>query len=106
MDNTLTIHLTPYARFKICLGSEVRTIDMLKMTEVYYYNNKRELQKLGLYNISSSEFFRKQQNSSFEILCMIENGSIIFTSLAFRIIEDDITMLLGDLIHQPNWQAN
>jgi hypothetical protein len=75
---------------------------MLKMTEVYYYNNKRELHKIGLYNMSSSDFLRRQNNNGFDVLCMIENGAIIFTSPEFRTIEEDISMLLSDLISDPN----
>lgn len=71
------------------------------MTEVYYYNNKRELQKLELYNISSSEFLQKQ-HSGFKVLCMIENGSILYTSAEFRVIEENISALMTDLINEPN----
>lgn len=75
---------------------------MQNMTEVYYYNNKKELQKLELYNISSSEFLQKQPNSCFNVLCVIENGSIVYTSVEFMIIEEGISVLMADLINEPN----
>ncbi len=72
------------------------------MTEVFYHNSNKELQKLELYNISGSMYLETQSSSNFKILCIIENGSIILTSPEFTIIEDEISALLMDLISQPS----
>jgi hypothetical protein len=72
------------------------------MTEVFYYNSKKDLHKLELYNISGQIYLEKQFNSCFEILCIIESGSIIYSSKTFTLIEDSICTLLEDLISQPN----
>jgi hypothetical protein len=72
---------------------------MLRMTEVYYYNTARELQKLELYNVSSSEFLQKLHNG-FNVFCTIENGSIIYSSYEFGVVEEYISVLMTDLISQ------
>lgn len=72
------------------------------MTEIFYNNNIGELHKLLLHNISGSEFIKKQNNTCFKILCAIEDGTIIFTSPEFKIIQDNISMILIDLISEPN----
>jgi virulence-associated protein VapD len=75
---------------------------MHKLTEVFYYNAKKELQKLELYNIKGSMYLEKQQNKSLNILCIIENGMITYTSPEFGIIEDSISDLLTDLTTHAN----
>jgi hypothetical protein len=71
------------------------------MTEIFYNNNIGELHKLLLHNINGPEFI-KQNNTCFKILCAIEDGTIIFASPEFKIIEDSISMILMDLISEPN----
>jgi hypothetical protein len=75
---------------------------MQQITEVFYHNSKKELQKLELYNISGLMYLEKQSPNCFHILCIIENNSIIYSSAAFALIEDSISTLLEDLITQPN----
>jgi hypothetical protein len=73
---------------------------MLNMTEVYYHNNKLELQKIELYNINTREFLQKQ-SSRFQVLCVIERGAISFTTPAFNVIEQEIASLM-ESINQPS----
>jgi hypothetical protein len=72
------------------------------MTEIFYKNNTGELHKLILHNVNTSEFISKLSNTSIRVLCAIENGSIIFGSPEFKVIEDDISMIFIDLISEPN----
>ena len=72
------------------------------MTEIFYKNNIGELHKILLHNINGAEFIRKQNNVFFNILCGIENGVIIYASSEFKAIEDNISMILIDLISEPN----
>lgn len=72
------------------------------MTEIFYKNNIGELHKILLHNINGAEFIKKQHNTGLNILCGIENGEIIYASPEFKIIEDNISMILIDLISEPN----
>jgi hypothetical protein len=72
------------------------------MTEVFYHNSKKELHKLELYNISGHMYLETRPSNSFEIHCIIENNSIIYSSPDFSIVENSISVLLEDLISQPN----
>jgi hypothetical protein len=60
------------------------------MSEVFYYNYKNELQKIELYNSSSSEFVKRNIKSGLKFLCVIEDGEIIAASPEFAIIEEEI----------------
>jgi hypothetical protein len=75
---------------------------MHKITEVFYHNSKKELQKLELFNISGHMYLEKQSHNCLEVLCIIENNSITYASTTFNLIEDSISTLLEDLISQPN----
>lgn len=72
------------------------------MTEIFYRNNVGEVHKLLLHNINASESISKLSNTSIEVLCAIEDGSIVCASPEFKAIEDDISMILIDLVSQPN----
>jgi hypothetical protein len=72
------------------------------MTEIFYRNNVGELHKLLLHNVNTSEYISKLKNTSIKVLCAIEDGSIIYASPEFKAIEDDISMILIDLVSQPN----
>jgi hypothetical protein len=72
------------------------------MTEIFYKNNTGELHKVLLHNISGKEFIKKQNHTCFNILCGIEDGVIIYASPEFKIIEENISMILIDLISEPN----
>lgn len=53
------------------------------MSEVYYFNAKKELQKLELYNIASAEFVNRTQSSGFKFLCILEKGEITYSTPEF-----------------------
>jgi len=72
------------------------------MTEIFYKNNSGELHKLLMHNVNASEFISKLNNTSIEVLCAIEDGSIICASPEFKAIEDNISMIFIDLVSQPN----
>jgi len=72
------------------------------MTEIFYKNNTGELHKLLMHNVNASEFISKLNNTSIEVLCAIEDGSIVCASPEFKAIEDDISMIFIDLVSQPN----
>lgn len=72
------------------------------MTEIFFKNNNGELHKILLHNIDGAKFIRKQKNTGFNILCGIENGVIFYASPEFKIIEENISMILIDLISEPN----
>lgn len=69
------------------------------MTEVFYYNAKKEVQKLELYNITSAEFVNRSKASGFNFLCIVENGDLKNASPEFMRIEEEISAaLLGLLV--------
>jgi hypothetical protein len=72
------------------------------MTEVFYYNKGGELQRIGFYNTDGLDFVRKINKNSIRIFCVIENGSIIYTSREFQVVEDNIDRLLVNLISDAN----
>ncbi|GGC51248.1 hypothetical protein GCM10011387_00780 [Pedobacter quisquiliarum] len=72
------------------------------MTEIFYKNNTGELHKLLMHNVNASEFISKLNNTSIEVLCAIEDGSIVCASPEFKAIEDNISMIFIDLVSQPN----
>lgn len=72
------------------------------MTEIFYKNNTGELHKLLMHNVNASEFIAKLKNTSIEVLCAIEDGSIVCASPEFKAIEDNISMIFIDLVSQPN----
>ena len=72
------------------------------MTEIFYKNNTGELHKLILHNVNTSEFISKLNNTSIEVLCAIEDGSIICASPEFKVIEDNISMIFIDLVSESN----
>lgn len=72
------------------------------MTEIFYKNNTGELHKLLMHNVNASEFISKLNNTSIEVLCAIEDGSIVCASPEFKAIEYNISMIFIDLVSQPN----
>lgn len=72
------------------------------MTEIFYKNNTGELHKLLMHNVNASEFISNLNNTSIEVLCAIEDGSIVCASPEFKAIEDNISMIFIDLVSQPN----
>lgn len=68
------------------------------MSEVFYFNSRNDLQKLELYNISSSDFVKRSLVSGFRFLCIVEDGDIKITSPEFKVIEQDIFGSLSGLL--------
>lgn len=75
---------------------------MINTTEVFYHNINGELHKIGFYNTDGMEFVRNINKKSIRIFCVIENGSIIYASREFQVVEDSIDRLLGGLISQAS----
>jgi hypothetical protein len=88
--------------FRIALVIILKNVSMAKTTEVFYYNKRGELQKIGFYNTDGFDFVRKVNKDSIRIFCVIEDGTIVYTSREFQVVEDSIDRLLGGLMTQSN----
>jgi len=68
------------------------------MSEVFYFNAHRELQKLELYNIASAEFVKRTHQSGFKFLCILEQGEIAYVSPEFNTAEKEIANSLSGIL--------
>jgi hypothetical protein len=68
------------------------------MSEVFYFNANRELQKLELYNINSSEFVKRTYQSGFKLLCILEQGEIAYAGPEFNTAEKEISNSLSGIL--------
>jgi hypothetical protein len=68
------------------------------MSEVFYFNANRELQKLELYNVASSEFVKRTRQSGFKFLCILEQGEVAYATPEFNEAEKEISNLLSGIL--------